>query len=166
MAPMKNTHGVNILPITAEDTYQLRHQVLWPHKSLSSVHLPSNSTSIHLGAFANEARGSSAKHYPIGVITICLFKRENLKTGSELPIEEIEAQFRKFAVAPEWQGRGVGSKLLEHAAVVARDAGACTMWCDARTSALPFYQRFGMQIEGSSFMRKEVEYVKMRRVLV
>jgi ribosomal protein S18 acetylase RimI-like enzyme len=165
MLPMKDTHDVNILPITAEDTYQLRHQVLWPHKSLSSVHLPLDATSIHLGAFANED-SSPAKHSPIGVITICLSKRENLKTGIELPTEEIEAQFRKFAVAPEWQGRGVGSKLLEHAAVVARDAGARTMWCDARASALAFYQRFGMQTEGSSFMRKGLEYVKMRRVLM
>jgi ribosomal protein S18 acetylase RimI-like enzyme len=168
MLPMKNTHGVNILPITAEDTYPLRHQVLWPHKSLSAVHLPSDSSSIHLGAYAGEARDSSAKRSPIGVITICVSKRENLTTGSELdlPTEELEAQFRKFAVAPEWQGRGVGSKLLEHAAVVARDAGARTMWCDARTSALSFYQRFGMQTESSPFMRKEVEYVKMRRILV
>jgi GNAT superfamily N-acetyltransferase len=163
MAPMKNTHGVHILHITAEDTYPLRHQVLWPHKSLSAVHLPSDSISIHLGAFADEEISSSAKHSPIGVITICLSKREN---KLPLPTEELEAQFRKFAVAPEWQGQGVGSKLLEHAAAVARDAGARTMWCDARTSALPFYQRFGMQTEGSSFMRKEVEYVKMRRVLM
>jgi GNAT superfamily N-acetyltransferase len=163
MLTVEDTHGVHILPITAEDTYPLRHQVLWPHKSLSAVHLPSDSTSIHLGAFADEEIGSSAKHSPIGVITICLSKREN---KLPLPTEEVEAQFRKFAVAPEWQGRGVGSKLLEHAAVVARDAGARTMWCDARTSALPFYQRCSMQTEGSPFMRKEVEYVKMRRVLV
>jgi GNAT superfamily N-acetyltransferase len=163
MLPTKDTCGVHILPVTAEDTYQLRHQVLWPHKSLSSVHLPLDSTSIHLGAFADEERESSTKCSPIGVITICLSKRENMLP---LPTEEIEAQFRKFAVAPEWQSRGVGSKLLEHAAVVARDAGARTMWCDARTSALPFYQRFGMQTEGNSFRRKEVEYVKLRRVLM
>jgi ribosomal protein S18 acetylase RimI-like enzyme len=166
MLPMKNTHGVNILPITAEDTYQLRHQVLWPHKLLSAVHLPSDSTSIHLGAYAGEARDSSTKQSPVGVITICLSERDHTPTQGELPIEEIEAQFRKFAVAPEWQGQGVGSTLLEHAAVVARDAGARTMWCDARTGAVAFYQKFGMQTEGSPFMRKEVEYVKMRRVLV
>jgi GNAT superfamily N-acetyltransferase len=166
MLHTKDTCGVHILPITAEDTYQLRHQVLWPHKSLSSVHLPLDSTSIHLGAFADEERNSSAKRSPIGVITICLSERENLTTGNELPTQEVEAQFRKFAVAPEWQGQGVGSKLLEHAAAVARDAGARTMRCDARTSALAFYRRFGMQTEGSSFMRKEVEYIKMRRVLM
>lgn len=160
MCPIKDNCGVRILPIAAEDTYQLRHQVLWPHKSLQSVQLSTDVTSTHLGAYADGERDSTAKHSPIGVITIAMSKRE------DLPIEELQAQFRKLAVAPEWQGRGVGSQLLEQAAVVARQAGAKTLWCDARTSALPFYQRFGMQTEGNSFMRKEVEYVKMRRSLV
>ena len=46
------------------------------------------------------------------------------------------------------------------------DAAAQSLWCDARTSALSFYERLGMRTEGSSFMRKGVEYVKMRRALV
>lgn len=163
MLPAKDTCGVYILSITAEDTYQLRHQVLWPHKSLSSVQLPTDSTSIHLGAYANKDQESLATNSPIGVVTIALSQRED---QSDLPSKELQAQFRKLAVAPEWQGRGVGSKLLEQAAVVAREAGARTLWCDARTSALAFYRKFGLQTEGSCFMRKGVEYVKMRRVLM
>jgi len=59
-----------------------------------------------------------------------------------------------------------GSKLVKQAGIVATDAGARSLWCDARTSALSFYEKLGMQTEGSSFMRKGVKYVKMRQALV
>ncbi|KAM0722575.1 hypothetical protein Q7P37_002016 [Cladosporium fusiforme] len=161
----KPPSGVQTAPITTEDTYRLRHEVLWPHKPLSSVQVSTDSTSIHLGAFTNEKSSLLAENSLIGVITIALSQRANTSIQGEPPSNGVEAQFRKLAVAPEWQGRGVGSKLLEQAAVVAGDAGADSLWCDARTSALPFYEKFGMHSEGSTFMRKDVEYVKMRRML-
>ena len=34
-------------------------------------------------------------------------------------------------------------------------------WCDARESAIGFYQRFGMQVQGERFYKSEVAYVKM-----
>jgi GNAT superfamily N-acetyltransferase len=125
-----------------------------------------DSASIHLGAYAHEQKDSSESRTPIGVITIHVSKSEDKSTSAEPSSERLEAQFRKLAVAPEWRGRGIGSKLVKQAGIVAVDAGAFSLWCDARTSALAFYKRLDMQTEGSSFMRKGVEYVKMRRALV
>jgi ribosomal protein S18 acetylase RimI-like enzyme len=158
--------AVKIVPIAAEDTYKLRHEVLWPNASLLEVQLTVDAVCIHLGAYAHEQEKSSGNRTPIGVITIHVSQPEDRSASGESSSETLEAQFRKLAVAPEWQGRGIGSKLVEQAGVVASDAGAHSLWCDARTSALSFYERLGMQTEGSSFMRKGVEYVKMRRALV
>lgn len=166
MQPSKDDSGVQISPIAAEDTYKLRHEVLWPNASLQEVQLAVDHVSIHLGAFATQQEDSLEKRTPIGVITIHVSRSEDKSTSPEPSSETLEAQFRKLAVAPEWQCLGIGSKLVEQASVVASDAGAHLLWCDARTSALSFYERLGMQTEGSSFMRKGVEYVKMRRALI
>jgi len=166
MPPGKIEDGALIVPIAAEDTYKLRHEVLWPNASLQEVQLAVDSASIHLGAYAYESENSSGIRSPIGVITIHVSKPEDKSASADSSSGRLEAQFRKLAVAPEWRGRGIGSKLVEQAGVVASDAGAHSLWCDARTSALLFYERLGMQTEGSSFMRKGVEYVKMRRALV
>jgi len=166
MRPTKEDGDVQIVPIAAEDTYKLRHEVLWPHASPLDVQLATDSTSIHLGAYEERETDSIARRTPIGVITIHVSKRDDDSTSEEPSSGTLEAQFRKLAVAFEWQGRGIGSKLVEQAGVVATDAGASSLWCDARTSALSFYEKFGMQTEGSSFMRKGVEYVKMRRALI
>jgi len=167
MLPEQSDRSVQIVRIAAEDTYKLRHEVLWPNASLLDVQLAVDSVSIHLGAHAREQTNTSAGRTPVGVITIYVSKSENKLTSSAEPSsEKLEAQFRKLAVAPEWQGQGVGSKLVEQAGIVASEAGAHWLWCDARTSALSFYERLGMQTEGSSFIRKGVEYVKMRRSLV
>jgi GNAT superfamily N-acetyltransferase len=154
---------VQIVPIAAEDTYKLRHEVLWPNASLLEVQLAVDPVSVHLGAYAHEQEKSSGNRTPIGVITIHVSQPEDKSALAESSSETLEAQFRKLAVAPEWQGRGIGSKLVKQAGVVASDAGAHSLWCDARTSALSFYERLGMRTEGSPFIRKGVEYVKMRR---
>lgn len=164
--PIKGDGDVQIAPIAAEETYKLRHEVLWPNASLLEVQLAVDSASIHLGAFAHQQEDFSEKRAPIGVITIHVSRPKDESASAEASSESLEAQFRKLAVAPEWQGRGIGSKLVEQAGTVAHDAGACSLWCDARTSALAFYERLGMQTEGKSFMRKGVEYVKMRRSLI
>jgi GNAT superfamily N-acetyltransferase len=57
-----------------------------------------------------------------------------------------------MAVAPEMQGRGVGSALLAFAEAqmrVGRPVRA--FWCNARTGAVRFYERHGWQAVGNVF---------------
>lgn len=136
-------------PIAASDTYDLRHTILWPEKPFSYVILEEDETGQHFGAFVSPP-GSDDEL--IGIIS--LFIKDS---G--------EARFRKFAMKPEWQGKGIGSRLLNHAIEVATRAGANHIWCDARQSALPFYQRFGMQSHGDVFYKGDIPYLRMRRSL-
>jgi GNAT superfamily N-acetyltransferase len=132
--------AVVIQPIEPSQTYALRHAVLWPDKPLAYVQLPDDATGQHYGAFVAEEL----------VAVISLF------VGTDGV-----ARFRKFATAPAWQGRGVGTALLQHVIAVARAQGASALWCDARQNTLPFYQRFGLVPEGEVFYKGDIPYVRL-----
>ncbi len=65
--------------ITPEQTYALRHQVLWPDQSLGFVKLEEDAKGIHYGAFVHQE--------VVGVISV--FSEEEIH------------RFRKFAVHPD-----------------------------------------------------------------
>ena len=131
-----------IQPIEAAQTYALRHAVLWPDKPLAYVQLPDDAAGQHFGAFVDGAL----------VAVISLFVEA-----------DGVARFRKFATAPAWQGRGVGTALLLHLIGAAQAQGASVLWCDARQNTLPFYQRFGLAPEGEVFYKGDVPYVRLIR---
>ena len=130
----------SIQPIAPAATYALRHAVLWPEKPLAYVQLPDDAAGQHFGAFVGGAL----------VAVISLF------VGADGV-----ARFRKFATDPAWQGRGLGTALLRHVRAAARAQGARTLWCDARQSALPFYQRLGLVAEGAVFYKGDVPYLRL-----
>jgi GNAT superfamily N-acetyltransferase len=134
-----------IRPISAEETFPLRHSVLWPDKPPSYVQLPDDATGQHFGAFINDK--------VVSVISLFIDSETN------------EARFRKFATAPEWQGKGIGSALLRHTIDAATRDGAKAIWCDSRRSAEAFYGKFGFEVEGDEFFKGEIPYVKLRKVL-
>lgn len=137
--------AVAIQAIEPAQTYALRHAVLWPDKPLAYVQLPDDATGLHYGAFAEEKL----------VAVISLFIGD-----------DGVARFRKFATDPAWQGRGIGTALLQHVLAAARAQGASALWCDARQNALPFYQRFGLLPEGAVFYKGEVPYVRLSLALM
>jgi GNAT superfamily N-acetyltransferase len=133
-----------IQPVAPAATYALRHAVLWPEKPLAHVQLPDDAAGQHFGAFvAGEL-----------VAVISLFVEA-----------DGVARFRKFATDPAWQGRGLGTALLRHVLAAAQAQGAHALWCDARQSALPFYQRFGLAAEGAVFYKDDVPYLRLSRQL-
>ena len=134
------TDAPAIRPLAAAATYALRHAVLWPDKPAAYVQLPDDDAGQHFGAFVGEEL----------VSVISLF------------VSNEEARFRKFATAPAWQGRGIGSALLAHTIGAAAAAGARTLWCDARQNTLPFYERFGLRPEGLVFHKGPILYQRLR----
>ena len=59
-------------------------------------------------------------------------------------------QVRFMAVAPAWQGHGIGRELLNYLEEVATQLGYAEIMLHARESAVPFYQRQGYTIVAPS----------------
>ncbi|MBO0952429.1 GNAT family N-acetyltransferase [Fibrella forsythiae] len=125
-----------ISPITAADTYPLRHSVLWPEKPLDYVRIDNDETGHHYGTYLDDEL----------VAVISLFV-----TGTA-------ARFRKFATQPNHQNKGLGTLLLRHVFEEAKRLGAETICCDARLSAAAFYERFNMKPIGDVFYKGAIPY--------
>ena len=70
---------------------------------------------------------------------------------STLFIDDSDAvQLRGMAVAHHWQRRGIGQRMIETAQDIATSK-LKTLWCNARFSAIGFYERNGWVQSGSSF---------------
>lgn len=134
---------IHIQPITPEQTYPLRHSVLWPDKPLDYVKVEDDADGYHFGAFDNGAL----------IAVISLF------------VNGQESRFRKFATRPDYQRKGVGTALLNHVIAEARRLEAKVLWCDARMDAADFYRRFGMNAVSEVFYKGPIPYAKFSLTL-
>ncbi|WP_338876847.1 GNAT family N-acetyltransferase [Spirosoma sp. SC4-14] len=129
---------IDIRLITPEQTYPLRHRVLWPDKPLDFVKVDNDEDGYHYGAFLDE----------VLVAVISLF------------VDGETARFRKFATSPAYQRNGIGTQLLTHVIAEAKQLGATTLWCDARLDAADFYRRFGMKPVSEVFYKGPIPYAR------
>lgn len=60
-------------------------------------------------------------------------------------------RLRGMATHPDLRQRGLGRALLEACFAHARDHGAAYLWCNARLTAVKFYERLGMATVGHEF---------------
>ncbi|KAI0382196.1 GCN5-like N-acetyltransferase [Hypomontagnella monticulosa] len=165
---------ISLRPISAADTYALRHAVLWPNKPQAYSQLPDDLSGHHFGAFVvSSKQDDTVKDKDRDGDNNDSNEEQSLRQDEELVsvislfIDDASgaARFRKFATATPWQGKGVGSALMAYTIEAAAREGATTIWCDARQSALAFYQRFGMTGEGEPFFKEDVPYLRMSRAL-
>ncbi|HUS14856.1 MAG TPA: GNAT family N-acetyltransferase [Chloroflexia bacterium] len=112
-----------------EPVYQLRAEVLRPGAPPEESRYPSDRDpdTVHLGAFVGGR-----------CVGVASFYREN---GIRL---------RGMAVEPERQGQGIGAALIRHGEYLAVAQGQ-DLWCNARDSAIGFYERLGWVVEGQGF---------------
>lgn len=139
---------ISIRPITAEQTYALRHAVLWPDKPFDYVRIDNDGEGHHYGAFWDTEL----------VAVISLFvEGESANPG--------QVRFRKFATRPDCQRMGIGTQLMRHTIAEARRMNATTLWCDARLDAADFYRRFGMEPVSEVFYKGVIPYAKFSLTL-
>ena len=130
---------LEIKQIQPSETWEIRHRVMWADKPLDEVKLPNDDAGLHFGLFRND----------ILLSVISLF------------IENDKAQFRKFATETTEQGKGYGAKLLTHLIEESINKNVKTLWCNARTSSVGFYEKFGFEIVSETWVKDGIEYVKM-----
>ncbi|KAI9065963.1 acyl-CoA N-acyltransferase [Trametes sanguinea] len=156
---------INIRRISADETVPLRHSVLWPDHPVSHVLLPEDSSGFHYGAFLLDSST------PVAVISAFYDPLPPTTDSPASPSQPPEtaqrtARFRKFACDPAYQGKGIGTRLLQHVFdVAAKEMGCSVVWCDARRSAAGWYERRGMRRFGEMFFKGDIEYVRMMREL-
>ncbi|REG86956.1 GNAT family N-acetyltransferase [Marinomonas pollencensis] len=128
-----------IQQVTTEEVLPIRHQVLWPDKLPSFCEVEGDDSATHYGAF-------------IGDTLVCV--ASVYRNGHE-------ARLRKFATLPEYQGRGIGSQVIEYLVDDLKFAKVNYFWCDARATARSFYQKYGLCVEGEEFQKSGISYFKM-----
>ncbi|KAI6150337.1 hypothetical protein BKA82DRAFT_999126 [Pisolithus tinctorius] len=149
---------VDVRRIETEDTLALRHSVLWPTMPLSYVRLPEDDLGYHFGAFL------PCSDKPVAVVSLFLEAIPVTCGEASEPADNNAAalRFRKFACHPNFQGRGIGTKLLNHVMAECTRLGATVLWCDARVSSCDWYSRRGMVAFGVPFFKGSVEYTRMK----
>ena len=89
---MCNGNVMDIRSILWDEALPIRHEVLWPNKPLQFCKVDGDETAKHYGAYLNDKLVSVASIYMDGRV----------------------ARLRKFATLAVFQGRGIGSKLINH----------------------------------------------------
>ena len=123
-----------------EETLGIRHKVLWPNEDVSYCKVAGDESALHFGVKYNDVRVCVASIYTNGHST----------------------RLRKFATLAEYQGKGVGTFMLNYLIGELRVAECNSVWLDARVSAIGFYTRFGFKQEGEGFFKNGVAYCRMK----
>lgn len=129
---------MNVLQISAQDTYPIRSQMLRPGRPIEECVFrgDEDEQTFHLGAFVEGKLVSVASFY--------FEKHQNLP-------DQYQFRLRGMATLPDFQGRGLSYNLLKTALPMIKKNFCTLLWCNARESALGFYLKVGFQTVGEVF---------------
>ncbi len=94
------------------------------------------------------------------------FENENLLACLILaPEEKGKIKMKQVAVAAEMQGKGVGAQLVKGAETLAVEKGFTILYCHARDTAVPFYEKLGYKRVGAMFEEVTIPHWEMEKDL-
>ncbi|WP_316633544.1 GNAT family N-acetyltransferase [uncultured Flavobacterium sp.] len=134
---------MTIKRIEPSETWEIRHEVMWPHKPVEFVQLEEDNLGLHFGVFDQEKLVS---------IVSCF-------------IADQEMQFRKLATLEEYQGKGIASQLLNFIFEIAKEQNLRKIWCNARSNKKSFYEKLGMLDTHKIFSKEGQEFTIMEILL-
>lgn len=131
-----------IKPITATQTFPLRHAILRPNHTLEACQYDGDSapTTLHLGAFIDDQL--------VGICSIYQNSHCRLSNADN-------CQLRAMATIDAVRGQGIGLQLLTKAQAHARSLNT-NLWANARTTALGFYLQAGFEAAGEEFQIEDI----------
>jgi len=123
--------------ISQADTLPLRSKVLRRGQTLAECTFPTDTVEgvFHLGGFVDEQL----------VVVATFFPDDHPDFG------EGGFKLRGMATDPDFSGRGYGAELIKFAVKQLRSANGSYIWCNARSSALVFYQKLGFDLISGEF---------------
>lgn len=126
--------------VPLQTIWEIRKEVMYPSFSLEEVKLIDDELGQHFGVYLNDE--------VLSIISIF--------------IKNKELQFRKFATLEMHQRKGYGKQLLQYVFELAQDDNCNSIWCNARTTALGLYEKFGMKSFGETWIQDGHEFIKMK----
>ncbi|WP_162796125.1 GNAT family N-acetyltransferase [Pedobacter nanyangensis] len=123
-------------------TWRIRQQAMYADKEITEMELADDFEGTHFGLYFN--------HELTAVVS--LFVKDGM------------AQFRKLAVLPSKQRNGLGKLLLQYVIDYCKQQPVKLLWCNARVSAVGFYEKFGFVTEGEPYQRNQLDYIKMQLI--
>lgn len=134
---------MEIREIESSDTWQIRHEVMWPNQPFEFVQLEEDDLGMHFGVFDQQKLVS---------IVSCFITND-------------EMQFRKLATLEDFQGKGIASKLIIYILKLAKQKNLKKVWCNARSNKKRFYEKFGMLDTHKIFNKAGQEFTIMEILL-
>jgi predicted GNAT family N-acyltransferase len=127
--------SLEVREVGVEPILDLRHRVLRTGLPRQTAHFPGDEllTTRHFAVYEGDQ--------VVGCATFLETQRDG----------EPAWQLRGMATDPARQGQGVGRVLVEQATAALSARGSKSYWCNARTSAVGFYQRIGWETVGPEF---------------
>ena len=129
--------------IQVEKIYNLRNKILRPGFPIETVFYDCDTdiSCFHVGAIENNKIVGSATFYKIPHISC---KGENVY------------RLRGMAVDIDYQGKGIGKKMLGFSFLELKKINVDFLWCNARIVAIDFYKKLNFKIYGEIFNIKHI----------
>ena len=126
---------VKFIPVDL--TLDLRSRILRNGKPLVECSFPTDQVEgiFHLAFYVDDT-----------IVTIASFFPNNYKDNKELGY-----QLRGMATDSQYVGKGYGKQLIEFAVQYIKNTNAQYIWCNARSSAVKFYQKLGFELVSEEF---------------
>lgn len=144
--PADDTSPFHLSKVAVETILHLRHRMLRQGMPFESANFPGDDAPgvMH---FAVTRRGdANAQAGPEGSAVCCLTLMVAEWDGREA------WQLRGMATATEYHGHGLGRRLFAYALEEARrQQPEWPIWCNARVSAIGFYERVGWEVVSEEF---------------
>lgn len=119
-----------IRQVTAQQTYDLRHSVMWPDKPRDFVAVKGDHQATHFAAFDGDRI----------IAVMSLFDVEGA------------VQLRKLATEPSYQGQGIGAAMVRTGIDHVRNNGGRRIILNGRASAHEFYEKLGFSPYGAPYL--------------
>ncbi|RZL50459.1 MAG: GNAT family N-acetyltransferase, partial [Pedobacter sp.] len=129
--------GAMVKFVPVEFTLGLRSKILRNGLPLDECHFPTDKIKgvFHLAFYVDDE-----------IATVATFFPKNYKDDKELGY-----QLRGMATDTPFVGKGYGKQLIEFAVEYIKKTNAKYIWCNARATAIKFYQKLGFEISSEEF---------------
>lgn len=145
--------AITVRQVPATAVYPLRHSVLRSNQDFSECAFPGDddAETVHFAACTEDA-----------VVGIASVYRQPPPTGEA----DGAWRLRGMATEPDLRGKGIGGELLRACIAHVESKSGKLVWCNARTPAVPFYERFGFYCIGEEFELPQIgpHYLMMKRM--